>query len=437
MTSMRSRVHTPQTPLQAPRKAKTGVEAPARVEASVDRAIALFRERYGVMPEHVAFAPGRANLIGDHTDYAQGLVMPAALVDGCACAIGPRLGGVSAASADVSGDAVIEADGGIEPEDLRGLPSWLRYAAGTFEVVRRRFSPGLSGANIAVASDVPTGSGLSSSAALEMSIATALEALCGLSLDPVEKARACQRAEQMYAGTPCGLMDQLVAVCGREGHAVRIDFSDDTWEHVPMPDASAAVFLMFDSAVKHANDDGGYAARRVACESVRPKLGVRSLREVEVADLSRLPEGLTGEEIDAVTHVVTENDRVVRFGAALAAGAFAEAGRLMNESHASLSETYRVSCDEVDALAGIVSREAGVHGARMTGGGFGGWVVALVDADAAAGVMARVPGKYAERTGLATVSRRVLAGGGARVVRGGATPAVEVAPPRVSTLRTH
>jgi galactokinase len=230
----------------------------------------------------------------------------------------------------------------------------MRYAAGTFESMRTRFAPNAGGANIAVASDVPPGSGLSSSASLEVSIATALEHLWGVTIDPVEKAKACQSAEHEYAGAPCGLMDQLVSVMGKRGCAIRIDCRDATTTAVPMPPADEAVFVIFDSAVSHANDDGGYAARRAACESSLPKLGVRALRDVAPDRLGSLPDDLTPVEIDAVRHVVSENARVEAFTSLLPQAKLAEAGALMNESHRSLSETYRVSCPEVDTLAEIV-----------------------------------------------------------------------------------
>ena len=392
--------------------------------SALDRALALYRETYGAEPEHVAFAPGRVNLIGDHTDYAGGLVFPAAMTDGCACAVGPDDSVLSAVSGDVGGAASVGVSGSLTASGLAGEPSWFRYAAGTFEVMRRTFAPRAAGSRMAVASDVPSGSGLSSSAALEVSIATALESLWGLEVGDVEKARACQAAEHEFAGTPCGLMDQLVSVVGRRDHAVRIDFADTTWEHVAMPPSSEAVFVLLDSAVKHANDDGGYAARRAACDSVLGTLGVDSLRSVAFESLDALPSTLSDVERDAVTHVVSENRRVERFADALRAGRYAEAGMLMAESHCSLSRTYRVSCREVDTLVSIALEHEGVFGARMTGGGFGGWTVALVRADAAAAVAASVIERYRDATGLESASRVVSAGDGARVLRAVETPLV-------------
>jgi galactokinase len=381
------------------------------------RAAELYRMTFGAEPAFVAFAPGRVNLIGDHTDYCEGLVFPAALSDGCACAVGPRNGELSLVSADVDGEATVETGERIEPDDLADLPGWVRYGAGTYEAMRRRFAPDAGGANIAVASDVPTGSGLSSSASLEVSIATALEHLWGLTIDPVEKARACQFAEHAFAGAPCGLMDQLVSVMGQRGCAIRIDCRDASTIAVPLPPADRARFVIFDSAVSHANDDGGYAARRAACESSLPKLGVTALRDVRPEALNSLPASLTDVEVDAVQHVVTENDRVAAFTKLLPEGRLGEAGALMNESHRSLSEVYRVSCPEVDTLASITREQPGVFGARMTGGGFGGWIVALIKTDAIDRVAAEVTESYEAKTGLLTSHRVVQAGNGARLVR--------------------
>jgi galactokinase len=381
------------------------------------RAVALYRSAFGESPSFVAFAPGRVNLIGDHTDYCEGLVFPAALSDGCACAVGPRSGEFAAVSAEIAGRPVIDATATITPGDLAGEPGWMRYAAGTFESMRTRFAPNAGGANIAVASDVPPGSGLSSSASLEVSIATALEHLWGVTIDPVDKAKACQSAEHEYAGAPCGLMDQLVSVMGKRGCAIRIDCRDATTTAVPMPPADEAVFVIFDSAVSHANDDGGYAARRAACESSLPKLGVRALRDVAPDRLGSLPDDLTPVEIDAVRHVVSENARVEAFTSLLPQAKLAEAGALMNESHRSLSETYRVSCPEVDTLAEIVRSQPGVYGARMTGGGFGGWIVSLMKADALERAANSVREAYKAATGLDTAHRVVEAGDGAKLVR--------------------
>lgn len=391
--------------------------SPNRSLASpAERAAGLYRRTFGVEPVGLAFAPGRVNLIGDHTDYCEGLVFPAALTEGCACAVGPREGLVAAVSGEMPGRPVVDASGPIEPDDLADHPGWMRYAAGTFQTMRERFAPDAGGANIAVASDVPPGSGLSSSASLEVSIATALEVLWGVRADPIEKARACQAAEHRFAGAPCGLMDQLVSVLGREGCALRIDCRDASATPVPLPPSDRASFVIFDSTVSHANDDGGYARRRAACESSLPKLGVGSLRDVDPARLADLPDSLDEAERDAVWHVVTENRRVAAFGEMLSNLRLREAGLLMDESHRSLSEVYRVSCPEVDTLVRVARSQAGVLGARITGGGFGGWVVALIEADAIDGAVQKVIDAYHDATGLRSSCRVVRAGAGARPI---------------------
>ena len=206
------------------------IGAASRIDLSTPspeaRARALFVQAFGTEPAAMAFAPGRVNLIGDHVDYCDGLVFPAALSDGCVCAVGPRSGEICAVSAEIDGEPVVDVLSPLTPSDLADLPGWFGYVAGTYEVMRSRFMPGAGGVNIAVASEVPPGSGLSSSASLEVSVATALEALWGIRVDPVEKALACQKAEHEFADTPCGLMDQLVSITGRAGCAVSIDCRD-------------------------------------------------------------------------------------------------------------------------------------------------------------------------------------------------------------------
>ncbi len=382
-----------------------------------ERAAAQFRETFGCSPAAIAFAPGRVNLIGDHTDYCEGLVCPVALAEGCACAIGPRDAELAAVSAELPGNPIVGATRPITLGDLADQPSWFRYVAGTYEMMRSRFAPGAGGVNIAVASDVPPGSGLSSSASLEVSIATALEALWALTVDPVAKALACQAAEHRFAGAPCGIMDQMISVLGQPERALRIDCRDSTTHAVPLPPTDLASFVIFDSGVTHANDDGGYAERRAACETAAPKLGVRSLRDLRLSDLASLHPSLNEAEHDAVRHVVSENARVEAFSSLLPAMRLADAGSLMNESHRSLSETYRVSCPEVDALVRVTQAQPGVDGARMTGGGFGGWIVALVRSAEIDEVVAAVTHAYAAETGIETAHRVVRAGRGARIIR--------------------
>ncbi|MEM7621958.1 MAG: galactokinase [Planctomycetota bacterium] len=383
----------------------------------VERSVSAFEQAFGSSPQHVAFAPGRANLIGDHTDYCDGFVCPAALEIGCGCAIGPGDGTtLEIVAADLGETARIELSDATSAAALAAAAEWMTYAGGTVETVRRAFGVKPRGFRMTLASSVPTGSGLSSSAAVEVSVATAVEAMLGLQIDPVAKAELCQKAEHDFAGVPCGLMDQLTSVSGQEGSAVRIDCRDASIELVDLPDPDAAVFVLLDSAVKHSNASGAYAKRRAACEAAAKKIGVPALRDVAAGSLAGLLPGLATDEALAARHVVTENARVLDFVTAMRSGDLAEAGRLMSESHTSLSEVYKVSCEELDVLAELATAQDGVHGARMTGGGFGGWVVALVDADAAGTLVDTVAERYKAKTGKTTSSRVVVAGRGAYLV---------------------
>ena len=271
---------------------------------------------------------------------------------------------------------------------------------------------------ISIASDVPTGSGLSSSAALELSIAYALLAHASVAIDsPGEIAKLCQLAEHEFAGMPCGIMDQLVSASGVRGSAALIDCRTETVEHVRLPDADRAVFVLFDSGVKHTNTSGAYALRRAACESASAKLGVRALRDVHDPDAAIADRTLDQSQRQAVRHVVSENRRVLRFRDVLASGRLDLAGECMNMSHRSLSEVYRVSCPELDQLAEICVDTPGTLGARMTGGGFGGWVIALIEAKHQADVVRTVAGRYGSvRGGAPAAHRRVVPSAGARVI---------------------
>jgi galactokinase len=242
---------------------------------------------------------------------------------------------------------------------------------------------GLPAFDLALATSVPIGAGLSSSASLEVAVATLIENMTGAAIGPIDKARLCQRAEHEWAGVPCGIMDQLVSVLGREGHALLIDCRTLDVTHVPMP-ADAAV-VVADTGVRHELAAGEYAKRRAACSSAAAKLGIASLREA-TSGMADDP-CLEDEERRCVRHVTTENERVLRAVEAMRAGDLPVLGRLMNDSHESLRRDYRVSCAELDALVGAARSVEGVLGARMTGGGFGGCAVVLTTIGAVHGVV--------------------------------------------------
>lgn len=337
------------------------------------------------MPEFRA--PGRVNLIGDHTDYNDGFVLPLAIGRECRVASEPRddgrvrLRSTHAGMADVD----IAADGSEEPGAVE--PEWGRYAAGVVRTLAARGREPV-GIEAVVSSTVPPGAGLSSSAALEVSIALALCDAAGLELDRAELARACQEAELVATGVPCGIMDQLTSVAGRRGHALLIDCRSLEVEPVPLPDHLAV--LVVHSGVSRRLEGSAYAERRAACEAVAARLGIPALRDAT-------PEQVAGEP--RARHVVSENARVLAAAEALAAGDGVRVGRLLTESHASMRDDFEISTPELDALAASLEG-AGALGARLTGGGFGGCVVALVPARDVDRVARAASASYRALTGL-------------------------------------
>ena len=358
-----------------------------------------FRELFGGEPR-VFRAPGRVNLIGEHTDYNDGFVLPMAIEHSTLAAAAPREGRrVRVLSLNVNRKEEFDLDRPGPPR--RG--SWLDYVEGVAQALEAR-GVRLSGADLVIHSDVPSGAGLSSSAALEISVGLALVSVSGAQLDRVALALAGQSAEHEYVGTRSGIMDQFVASLGREGHALLIDCR--ALEATPIPvDTSDTLVVICNSQVKHRLASSEYNTRRAECErgvellrEVMPR--VRALRDVSEAGLreheGRLPEPVRRR----VRHVVTENARTLAAAEALRAGDTAEMGRLMYLSHESLRDDYEVSCAELDVLVEAASRVEGVWGARMTGGGFGGCTVNLVRRDALKNFQNTVVTHYHQATGL-------------------------------------
>ena len=307
-----------------------------------------------------AFAPGRVNLIGDHTDYTGGLALPMAVEWGTTVEV--RRGGsrVELVSSEDPEPAVVDLDV-AEPRVV--TPAWARYVAGVVAVVRPS-----QGATGTVSTTLPVGAGLSSSASLEVAVALAL----GFEGAPEELALACQRAEHLASGVPSGVMDQLASVLGRPGHALLIDFS--SLEVVPVPVPPGVDVVVVHSGQARALAGSAYAERRAQCEAAAEVVG--PLREASVGDLDRLGDDLLRRR---ARHVVTENRRVLDFAACLRAGDLVGAGALMVASHASLRDDFEVSTPALDALVAELTATPGVHGARLTGAGFGGCAVALAD----------------------------------------------------------
>jgi len=339
-----------------------------------------------------ASAPGRVNLMGDHTDYNAGLVLPTAIPQRTDIAIAARDDRTVRLWSDQFPDEPVEH---YELGAEAAGKGWIDYVGGVTQQLARL---GLAhGFDARVASSVPLGSGLSSSASLEIAVSRAIRELYGLRIDDVTLARAAQRAEVEFVGAPVGFMDQMACSIADERSALFLDTRDLHYEMVPLPDSAAVVVIH--SGLSHRNVGGGYAERRQQCDEAATLLGVSSLRELEASDMPRV-ERLPDPLFRRVRHVITENARVVETVAALRAADLATAGRLFNESHASLRDDYAVSIPEVDRLVEIARHGRGCYGARMTGGGFGGSIVALVDPDAAIRLAAETVAAYEHATGV-------------------------------------
>jgi galactokinase len=366
---------------------------------AVNEAVHGALERYG--PGGRVFrAPGRVNLIGDHTDYNDGFVMPAAI------------GLYTWVRARRRGDRMIEAYSAyfnetvsLSLDTLAGPPrghwsDFVRGVAATLEGVGHR----LSGADLLLHGDVPMGAGLSSSASLEVATALALTSLSGMEVPRVELAKLCQRAEHEYVGTRCGIMDQFIASLGVTGHALMLDCRSLEYQLLPIP--AGLQIVICNCMVKHQLASGQYNQRRADCEAgvtlLRKHLpAIRALRDLRIAELEAYEHALPATVYRRCRHVVTENERVLAASQALQSGDAGQFGDLMYQSHASLRDDYEVSCKELDLLVELASASSGVYGARMTGGGFGGCTVNLVEANASASFQKHIVQAYAEATGIA------------------------------------
>ncbi|MEU5631004.1 galactokinase [Streptomyces rishiriensis] len=339
-----------------------------------------FVELYGTRPDGVWAAPGRVNLIGEHTDYNDGFVMPFALPHTAVAAVSRRTDGVLRLhSADLdAGVAELRLDE-LTPESDK---AWTAYPAGVVWALREAGHP-VTGADVHLASTVPSGAGLSSSAALEVVVALALNDLFELGLQGWQLARLCQRAENVYVGAPTGIMDQTASACCEAGHALFLDTRDLSQKQIPLDLAAEGLrLLVVDTQVTHAHSGGEYGKRRAGCEKGAALLGVDALRDIAYADLDAALARL-GDEDEVrrlVRHVVTEDRRVEQVVALLESGGDTRAvGPVLTAGHASLRDDFRVSCPELDLVVDTALAH-GALGARMTGGGFGGSAIVLAEA---------------------------------------------------------
>jgi len=362
----------------------------AGLEDAVRRA---FEARFGEAPAFVARAPGRVNLIGEHTDYNDGFVLPMAIERAVWIALRPRADGVvSVHSLDFGETAELT----LDPLE-RGGPEWSEYVRGTAWALAEA-GHRLQGWEGVMASDVPIGAGLSSSAALELATARAFAAVSGLAWEPGAMARLAQAAENRWVGVNCGIMDQMISAAGEEGHAVLIDCRSLKTRAVPLPQGTVVVIL--DTATRRGLVDSAYNERRRQCEAAAAFFGVAALRDVAPGAFADAAAGLDADTARRARHVVTENARTLVAAEAMRAGNAGALGALMNASHDSLRDDFEVSSPALDAMVEIARAHPGCHGARMTGAGFGGCAVALVDAAHAAAFARDVAAAYERRTGL-------------------------------------
>ncbi|HTV63114.1 MAG TPA: galactokinase [Verrucomicrobiae bacterium] len=358
-----------------------------------------FQKDYGRAPRWVVAAPGRVNIIGEHTDYNDGFVLPMAIEHYAVMAAdlsrSPGLISVHDGAADET--AQIEIAKGV----VRGNPKWSNYIRGVIAGFQGRGIK-VPALDVFLRSTVPLGGGLSSSAALEVSTATLLEAATGEGMDPVEKALLCQKAEHEFAGVPCGIMDQFVSVMGRPNQLLLLDCRSRKTRLVPMDDPAVAI-LIINSNVRHELGTGEYAKRRAQCEAAAKILGVKSLRDATADGLENAKKGMDDTIFRRARHVIGEIERTLHAAEGFRASNWVTVGQLMYASHASLRDDYEVSCPELDAIVEIgdaIGVKGGVFGCRMTGGGFGGCAVALVKTDAVREIIKTIAEEYKKKTGV-------------------------------------
>ena len=353
--------------------------------AAVDRAIAAHRARWGE-PEIVARAPGRVNLIGEHTDYNDGFALPMALPFDTVLAVstdGDPIAGAVTIVAEGFGEVAI--DPGADP---RTAEPWARYIAGAVALLRGYELPA-GGWRATIETDIPTGASLSSSAAVEVATITALLHRAGQQWQPLAVARLGQRIENEIVGVPSGIMDQFISAGAVDGHASLMDCRDLTLTPTRLP--HGVVVAIMDSGTRRELVDGEYANRRASCERAVAELGVAALRDASPEQVATIADDIVRRR---ARHVVSENQRTLAAVEALRHGDVARFGALMNESHASLRDDYEVSGPGLDAIVGVARSAPGCLGARMTGGGFAGAAVALVEADRAGAFTADVTERY-------------------------------------------
>ena len=354
---------------------------------------------FAVEATHIAAAPGRVNLIGEHIDYCDGFVLPFALEQNIIIAASPNATSTVRLASSLGGGTVEIHVSGEIPE---AEPKWANYPRGVMQYFREQTNCTLPGFDAYITSNVPSGGGLSSSAAFELATATLLEGLTGIKLDTKTKALLCQKAEHNYAHCPCGIMDQFASAFGEKDRLVMIDCQSGEPTLVPFENPDLTV-IVANTCVAHELSDGGYASRRKATEDGLQTIGKSSWRQVSMADVDAAKEQMGDVVYQRSRHVVGEIQRTIDAAKALEANDFDTLGSLMYASHASLRDDFEVSCAELDIMVEIaqsLGKTGGVIGSRMTGGGFGGSTVTLCESSKANSIVAAMTSQYTERTGI-------------------------------------
>ena len=371
----------------------------------IDQISGSYREKFGHAPAHIARAPGRVNLLGEHVDYNDGFVLPAAIDRATYVAFSPTKvphSTLLAADFDQQASFAPETIPSKTRADSSPLPEWALYPAGVmWALLDENLS--VRAMNAVYASDVPRGSGLSSSASVEMAFMIAWQTLGDWTLPPLQRALLGQRAENKYVGVNCGIMDQFASACGLENRLLLLDCRSLEWKTLSLPAEIALVIA--DTTVRRKLTSGEYNKRRAACEEAVRLLqqdlpGIKALRDVAVEDFNRLSAKLPQEVERRARHVVEEIRRVGRAQALLDAGDIAHFGKLMNECHVSLRDLYEVACPELNAMARIAQSLRGCYGARLTGAGFGGCTVNLVERAQSEAFVDTLSRAYEKETGF-------------------------------------
>ena len=387
----------------------------------VTQLIRVFQETYGSPPAHIVRAPGRVNLLGEHVDYNDGFVLPAAIDRATYLAFSPSGSPLSSILAmDMNDQAFLTLESARSRTQEAGAPllEWMLYPAGVLWAIGEE---GLdtSGIQAVFASNVPRGSGLSSSASVEMAFMLAWQALGGWTLPPIQRALLGQKAENQYVGVNCGIMDQFASACGVENSLLLLDCRSLEWKTIPLPEDVSIVIA--DTTVRRKLTSGEYNKRRFACEEAVRLLkedlpNIKALRDVSVEEFNRHAGKLPDEVAKRARHVVEEIERTRQAEPLLEAGNIGQFGALMNECHVSLRDLYEVSCPELDVMVRVAQSLDGCYGARLTGAGFGGCTVNLVAREEASEFAASLAKGYESETGLKPEIYITRASNGAELV---------------------